>query len=417
VLFFSLLVFASACSSTRSVQGDNETVLESDRDSDTDPADVVIDSDPVEEPDTLKNPIEIDASARYKVGMILPFSLDQRSLHALVQSDKRKRNRPLVALGFYEGALLALDSLESMGGHFDIVVRDSRNQSSQVSRLLSSPELRRVDLLFGPVLDATMLEASTWSAEQERWSVSPFRALPDGMENGFHIAMEPSLEERCQNLAKAIRDWHRFSKVIVLYRENSTDTSLALSCLDMLKGAGDTIIDFPSDFKLQGLESLLSLAQENVILVPSKNEVFVRAVSSRLSGLSKDYPIQLYGLAEWLRYESLSPSALNNTHFRYARSYLPQSEDSAFYRMYKEAYFSPPTDFAYRGYDMMMYFGKLLMLYGPDFHEYMEQHRQFDGMHDAFLFRLDDSSSIYRNEQLHILEYMDYHFQQVEELE
>ena len=80
--------------------------------------------------DTVEVPINIDTSFsvgqyntkdKYKIAVLLPFSIDRERLLYFDPDAHERTYQPYIALEFYEGMLMALDSLKKQGANIDSV--------------------------------------------------------------------------------------------------------------------------------------------------------------------------------------------------------------------------------------------------------------------------------------------------------
>src|SRR5690349_5419398 len=93
-----------------------------------------------------------DTSARYQVAIFTPLYLD--SAFDETSSYKFGKAFPKFfnpGLEFYEGAELALDSLNSEGVNIDVFVYDSRSTTRSIESIVKSPEFDSIDLVIGHV--------------------------------------------------------------------------------------------------------------------------------------------------------------------------------------------------------------------------------------------------------------------------
>ncbi len=332
---------------------------------------------------------------------MLPFTLDRRSLDVLRAPDDQKRNRPLVALGFWEGALLAADTLEARGYAVDLYAFDTRNSAQTVRQLCARPELLDVDLILGPVFDAPMQEALAFAGNRGIPVVSPLRVTPLAPPRPGLYGVRPPNELLLEGLGRHLATARPRDNVVVLRRDSAEEVRLTQRLLHGMAGGGpldsarrSRVTEWVTDFRLKGLADTLSLVAHNAVVVPSRDEVFVNAVCRSLSTLAStgDYRLSVYGLPDWQRFESVALDYLQRIDWHFPVHYLPAADSAfhaAFERRYRERFHTPPTELAYLGYDLTLYFGMALSdartgERDPDL-DGAPMHRP--GMADAFGFR------------------------------
>ena len=98
------------------------------------------------------------------VAVILPFQLSTTATNA----DKAKM------VEYYEGLLLAVDSLKHKGTSINLYAYDSGDAASSIADILASDEMAHMDILFGPVHPAHIAEASAFVQQHRIPMVLPF---------------------------------------------------------------------------------------------------------------------------------------------------------------------------------------------------------------------------------------------------
>ena len=110
---------------------------------------------------------------RYTISFVLPFSTDEGELLKLMGEDKITGYQPLASLEFYEGALIALDTLERLGIKLNIHVFNHLKDSLSTAMLLQKEEIKKSDVIIGPVFNESLKAAAAVAKNQEVYLVSP----------------------------------------------------------------------------------------------------------------------------------------------------------------------------------------------------------------------------------------------------
>ncbi len=301
------------------------------------------------------------------IAWMLPFSLDRRSLDALREPSDQKRNRPLVGLGFWEGALLAADTLENQGISVDLMALDTKNSPAEVRKLCSQPDMQDVDLLLGPMFQAPMQEAYAFAERQGIPIVSPYLRNRSGALKKGQYGVRPDNGHLLEALGRYLAEERRRDHIIVLRRDSSEEVRLTKHFLDGMPDSASRarVVEWRTDFRLKGLADTLSLVEHNAIVVPSRDEVFVNAVCRALATLSAsgEHQISVYGLSDWRRFESIALDYLNRIDWHFPVHYWPQADSvfaAGFETQFRKRFKGPPSPFSYLGYDLTLYWGHRL---------------------------------------------------------
>ncbi len=151
------------------------------------------------------------------------------------------------------------------------------------------------------------------------------------------------------------------------------------------------------------------------------DELFVNNVVRNLSALSRgDENIIFCGLQGLMNHESISIDYFENLNFIYPSSYwidplAPKTE--RFRKTFLDKYEGLPSEFAFRGYDITLYFGYMLHEFGPQLNSFLETPVYIPNQLFRFYFAPSKGSSdeikFYENNNVVILKYDNYKFEKV----
>jgi ABC-type branched-subunit amino acid transport system substrate-binding protein len=409
-------VLGLSCSGSRSSQGNRATVLEPAPPVPTEALPPESNAPAARESET-EPPDAKTAPGRFQVAILLPFTLDQRSLDQLRDQNPLKNNRPLVSIGLYEGMLMALDSLRLHQPGLDVFVYDTKNSAEEVRRITAKPEFKQTDLILGPLFELELQEAASYARQESIPLVSPLRKVSGQQRLSTFFALNPGEEELFRLLGADLEQRERRSRMLILRQENEADLLLSKAFQAGFKDSlrRTQVAELVTNFRLSGLEDKLSSVQPNVLFVPSRDEVFVNALCRRLSGLSSAYQVRVYGLEDWREFQSIAPDNFDKIDLHFPVAYWPGMKTAfaaAFEAAYRQQYHAPPSEYVYRGYDLMLYFGRLMQVHGQKWPDTSKLPTRFAGMNDGFRFAAvppatgsaPDHAS---NRTLHLLRYQD----------
>lgn len=435
LLLCSALIALSSCEVLRPSTGTDVTVVEPDNTPDIPEPPVVGTPEETTEEiltpvDSLPAPVNTGAGTRMQVALLMPFSLDEKSLHALEKRDVGKRNRPFIGLAFYEGALLALDSLRAQGVQLDLMVYDSRNSAEDVRRITAKPEFRGVDLIIGPVFPSEVKQAAQYAAEKGIPIISPFLTPSEVTNDPTFYATNPGIPTLCGKMAEYARVAHRSAEFYIVRRNDAEEARAAQEIISGLGTVlGDSVKEIVTDFNLEGVPDTLFSVLPAVFFVPSRDEIFVTAASRALSTLAADQDVTVFGLETWKKFENIPPDYFEKMQLHFPSSYWVDeyAENNRFATIYERKYAAPPSNYAFRGYDLMLYFGMMLHKHGTELSSNLLYNPSFSGMQGRFMFRpglLGDPAEMistengigkksYINQHASIVKYSEYRFEVV----
>ena len=119
----------------------------------------------------------------YNIALMLPLMLEK---------NEREMSRPLkidqiremygttkIAFDFYQGFLLAADSLTGAGVSVNIYVYDTKRETSTIKKYFNQPEFQTMDLVVGPLYRRTISYTAKLCAKRKIRIVLPFSSDAD----------------------------------------------------------------------------------------------------------------------------------------------------------------------------------------------------------------------------------------------
>jgi hypothetical protein len=133
-------------------------------------------------------------------------------------------------LEFYEGALIAIDSLQGLGMNIELFVFDATSQQ-MVNSLLQMDELRDMNLIIGPVLPELQESVSAFAAKNRIPMISPLSNSGNlEMGNSYYFKVNPSREYQIDQSAQYIeREFSDKNFVLLQVAGNSTSPEAKLA--------------------------------------------------------------------------------------------------------------------------------------------------------------------------------------------
>jgi len=283
-------------------------------------------------------------------------------------------------LHFYEGVLLAVDSLRNRGMNIELHVYDTQRDPKIVESLVFSEELF-VDLIIGPVYPSLQKPVADFAAKNRIPFISPLS--PEGhlaANNPLYYQVYPTKEYILEQTAGFIADEYFDCNFIVLeIGTPSPENSLFVEmCREKLYNTGYyrnindvsfRIYDF-NRYGDQGLSRILSKNKENVFVIPSFNEGEVSVAVSNINNYSSDYPVTLIGNYRYKQFESISQEHFHNVKLKYFYPYWTDYSSPAtmhFISKFRKNFYTDPDPFAMQGYDVAFYFLNAFRNYGRNF--------------------------------------------------
>lgn len=288
-------------------------------------------------------------------------------------------------LHFYEGVLLAVDSMRNRGMNIKLHIYDTQQDLHIVNRLLATDEFLGLDLIIGPVYTQLLKPVSDFAFKNRIPIVSPLAA--DGSlaeSNPYYFQVYPSQDFIMEKTAQYIADRYSNSNFIVIESgaPSETDEKLIGLCREKLAASGNRAGEFRIyDIGARGgygISEILSETKENVFIIPAYNdnplydEGEVSVAVSNISNRASDYKITVIGDSRYSRFEAVSLEHFHDVNLKYFYPYWTDYTSPAtagFYQKFKDYFSAGPNQFSMQGYDVAFYFLNAFWSYGKNFYD------------------------------------------------
>lgn len=355
----------------------------------------------------LNTPERIQRVNVAKVALLLPFQADE----ALTANSSR-------FLEYYEGFLLAVDSLRKQGYSIDLHVYDTGNGTKKIKEILNQEVLKDVNLIIGAVQNDQIKLVADFAEKHHIRYVIPFTSKNDDVLNNaalFQVNTPHSYlyAKATQAVVKLFRDYNIMLLDCPGDKEVKTDFIKTLKM--ELKNRGIPFSEYTCDenFALH-VDSLLSIDIPNVIIPTSGSAEALMKILPPLRQVvetTTDYRISLFGYPEWQTYtkDYLEDFYALNTYIYssfYADNLSP--EVKKFYQDYKTWYGKSPVNifpkYGMLGFDTAMFFIDALHNYGENFENSLPKMR-YNGIQTMFDFERVNNWGGFINTNLFIVHY------------
>jgi len=367
------------------------------------------------EPKPVEKPPVKPAAKVSVISMILPMGLDHVRPRNYSGAGLSQAN---MSIEYYQGFKLALDSLAAQGANFKLQLFDSKDDASAAHSLAYNPQIRTSDLVVGPVYpDGMKLFTSTMGTRTAILSpLSP--ASPATIKNNNLITVIPPLEYHAVGAAQYINDKLKPKKIFILRSGFSQENDYVVNfkkATDSLSNKKVKIVSvIITRGKLTGLLPQLSKTERNVFVIPATDQSFLGVTLRSLDTLNKNYPVLLFGHPSWEKFSFLKTDILQRlkTHITSSDKVNYKQEGTiAFLHSYRKVYHVEPTDYAIKGFDEGLYFGRQLLEGNKDMAAI--EKTDFTGIHNGFHF-VKKPGLGWVNTHVNILMYSNFELKQVE---
>ena len=309
-----------------------------------------------------------------RIGLLLPLLLDS----AIDQKNNFKfppKTFPkylLPGLEFYEGALLALDSLNKKRAPIQLVVLDTRaakeNIQIQLEKLAGPP----LDLILTHCNATELRIIATYGLKKNIPVINVNLPNDAGITgNPFLVLLNSTLRTQCVALADHIQSKYTKQQVVVFRKKGGLEDRIRSYWEEnnqAKKITKWTYVDLPDSFFVNHLSAKLDTAKSTICVAGTLDENFGKRLAAQLATLSKQrYKVSLFGLPTWDDSKDFSRLEYRGIDITYCTPYYNSRTDSVSQQVqqfFATTLYARPSDMVLRGYEAVWKYANLLLKYG-----------------------------------------------------
>ena len=279
---------------------------------------------------------------------------------------------------FYEGALLAIDSLKQQGVKINLRVFDTEQRESRIRHLIATDRLRDADLIIGPVFPNEQKEVAEYALKNQIPMVSPLSASDEiARSNPWFFQVNTPRNVINEITARYVADNYSTSNIIVLRtgnQANAQDNELVTQIREKVSLNTNGNYNFRTyDFQKAGLSGLRDLVikdRKNIIILTSGSEAEASVGLSNIHTLAPNYDITVIGTNRFTQFESINQEYFHDGQLEFLAPYWPdytKDMTKSFVRKFRNYFKTEPNQFSMQGYDVTYFFAKAVSEFGRDF--------------------------------------------------
>ena len=356
----------------------------------------------------------------YNIALMIPFMLEEAD--SINTNDPASLRLPseyhsLDFIQFYEGALIAIDSLTRAGMNVKVHVydADAGEHVSKTKKILAQTEMADVDLIIGPFFARSFELVASFAASHSIPLINPLSQRSEILQDNPSVfKIQPSPWSQYNEIARYIVDDFSGSNVLIIKRNKEENSSMADAIRSAIEKHSGGIMKVKEAIYSQsfdaGLFNNLVAGKKNVVFVLTSDRALLPALLRKMNDARSKYDITVIGLPEWESMELDSQYLLNLKTHLYNGWFVEYNNPDvqSFVNTFKERYKTEPVlnDYAFLGYDISFYFMNNLFTYGRTFTKCLSSVKH-KGLSTDFNFWKTESGG-YENTASSVYELKDY---------
>lgn len=211
---------------------------------------------------------------------------------------------------YYEGFLIAVDSLKRQGVSVDLYTYDTKGSANVISGILSKPEIKNMDIIFGPAHTSNIGQLADFAQRNKIRLVIPFAPKVDQV---FNNPMVYQINTPQSYFYSEAYDHflRKFSKARIVFVDPSNGDK---EKNEFINGLKSELKDNQADFRQIQLNSELApekiiaamdTLRENIFIPTSGRSSALTRILPQLTNVLRSHPhfnMHLFGYPEWQTY-------------------------------------------------------------------------------------------------------------------
>ena len=324
-----------------------------------------------------KNKKKNEKISTIKAAVVLPFNTDGTGT----------RDEQVRMVEYYEGFLMAMDSLKKQGISIDLYTYDSGKTDSSVNKILNKAEMKNMDIIFGPAHPEQVKPMAEFAQKHNSRLVIPFSSKGDDV---FGNPAVYQINTPQSYLYSEVYEHYlrKFPNAHVIFLDAATGHT---DKDDFVKGLKEELKNRQITFKElrgeninpEGMKLAVDSLRENVIIPTSGKNVVLTKILPQLIVTSREHPnydMKLFGYPEWQTYtdDHLANFFELNTYFYssfYTNNLFPAAIQftNAYRKWFSKDMVNTYPKYGMLGFDTAYFFLKGLNDYGSNFEDHVKQ--------------------------------------------
>ncbi len=320
-----------------------------------------------------------DSANPVKVAVLLPLYLDSAFNGASYKFGNNNIPKYILpGLHFYNGVMMAIDSLQKEGLAMEVMIHDTKSKNKSLNLLLAEPEISTASFIIG-----------SFTAKEELKKVADFAALKniplisatypnDGGITGNPnlILINPTLTTHIEGVFKYVQRNHSMDNIVLFIRKgDATDRYIMENIMGSSKKhshlpARISYVEVSDVFNSREIIARLDSNKTNVVIGATLNEAFAGNIVRTLSSIKSSYQTSVIGMPTWDNMKALKRSDIRGVEIIYSSPYNYQRGDKNLVRLaanYNAKLHGKASDMMFKGYEAMYHFTRLYLKHDTAF--------------------------------------------------
>ena len=310
-----------------------------------------------------------------RIAVMLPLNLDSAFKGYQYNLSNTKISQYFLSgLEFYNGVMMAIDSLQKENANIEVWVYDMHKQNQSLQQLTTEMQALNFSLVIASF--TTSAEQKTVSDFSAKNSIPVISAtFPNDINlnnNPFFLMVNPTWKTHINALCNYLSKKYKGKKIILFTRKGSMEDRITneIARLNSKRAFNLSTVILSDNFSDTDVIAHLSNSSQNIIVCGSLLEGFGKDLIKILNDSGLTYASVLFGMPTWSGMSGITGTDSENLQIIITSPYNYLNKNLTLDNIetnYKTLYYTRPSDMVLKGYETMYHFSKLLLAYPGTF--------------------------------------------------
>ena len=311
---------------------------------------------------------------------------------------------------YYQGLLIAADSLKSAGFNIEITVFDTEKDTLKFKKILEIEAVQNADFIIGPVIKEGQLMMQNFKNKKNAFHLSPlFTFTKTKINDERAISAYPDLTYYADYFVNYLNKNSSVGNIIIMVGKDVSDKSLSNYIKQIVKPEFSLNVKQIDLSKVGDIYKNLSKENNHFIFIASDDENQINVALKMIADTSNTFKMNTFGLRKILDFNIINTEywLKSNLHI-ISPFYIDYSNSltKKFIETYRNYYETEPNEYAFVGYDQLIMTVSTFAQTNGSFKD-LNKIAPFSLMSNRYLLKEKNNASGLQNSYLHILKYTD----------
>ena len=313
----------------------------------------------------------------------------------------------LPALDFYQGMMLAIDSLKKEKIHLTVNFHDTKSLGGGIDSILSAESLQQTDLMIALFNNRNEIKPVANHALEYQIPLLSYTFPNDGGVSGnpFFVLINPTLKSQLEAIFKYLQRNYPLQTIYLYKRKGVTEDLIRQTFEDLNSKTQASrlkikTIELNDNFTPEEATAPLDSTRENLIVCGSLQDEFAFLLTKTL-GAAKNYRQTIMGMPTWETGRDLSQLAeiIYPTNFQTQRN---EKAARAINDAYQKKMAGRANDMVYKGFESLYRFGKIMVRYPDQFMQHLSD-KSFFLLNDFDIRNVNNPTDYFENKKIYFV--------------